>query len=555
MKTALNTCLLLALGILFSCAGSKKADDKIFRADLVIYGGTSAAVTAAVQGRIMGMKVLMVCPEKHLGGLSSSGLGYTDTGDKAVIGGLAREFYHRLYLHYQNEDNWIWEKKSDYGNQGQGNVALDGEFRTMWIFEPSAAEKVFEELVAEHEIPVYREEWLDREAGVVLEGKEIISFRTLSGKLFRGKYYLDASYEGDLMAAAGVSYHTGREGNEVYGESFNGVQTEVFHHGHHFRDKISPHVIPGDPSSGVLPRISTEDPGPRGSGDHRIQAYCFRMCLTKVPENSVEITRPVDYDSSQYTLLARVFAAGWRETFNKFDPIPNGKTDVNNHGPFSFDNIGMNYGYPEGSYEERAAIVDEHVSYQKGLLWFLKSDPRVPAQVRDEMSQWAYARDEFTDNNHWPHQIYVREARRMVGEKVMTENELMGRSAVDHPIGMGSYTMDSHNTQRYITPEGYVQNEGDIGVHLPPYQIDLGAILPRKEECTNLLVPVCVSSSHIAFGSIRMEPVFMILGQSAATLAALALEDGKGLHEVNYKRLSQQLEEDGQVLHYQKESP
>ncbi len=517
--------------------------------DVVIYGGTSAAVTAAVQVAKMGKKVVVVSPDKHLGGLSASGLGWTDTGDKSVIGGLARNFYHRLYMHYQKEESWQWQEASDYGNKGQGNVAIDGKDRTMWIFEPHAAELVFDQLIEEYDIPLYREEWLDRDGGVQLKGTAIKSLRTLSGKVFEGSVFIDATYEGDLMAAAGVSYHIGREGCDVYGEKWNGVQTGVLHHGHHFITDISPYVIPGDPNSSVLPRISTEDPGEYCEGDSKIQAYCFRMCLTKVPENRVEITRPDDYDSTQYELLVRIFDAGWRELFNKFDPIPNYKTDVNNHGPFSSDNIGMNYDYPEATYERRKEIIGEHVSYQKGLLYFLVSDPRVPTELQEEMAQWGYAKDEFTDNGHWPHNIYVREARRMIGEFVMTENEVLGKQPVNRSIGMGSYTMDSHNIQRYIKPDGFVQNEGDIGVHPDePYRIDMGSILPIREECTNLVVPVALSSSHIAFGSIRMEPVFMILGQSAATLATLAVAMDKGLHEISYEELKTKLLEDGQVL-------
>jgi hypothetical protein len=372
---------------------------------------------------------------------------------------------------------------------------------------------------------------------------------TLSGKTFRGKVFIDATYEGDLMAASGIDYHLGREACEVYGEAWNGVQTGVFHHGHHFRTNISPYVVPGDPASGLLPRISAGDPGPNCSGDDKIQAYCFRMCLTGVPENRVEITRPTGYDSTQYELLVRIFDSGWREFFAKFDPIPNGKTDVNNHGPFSFDNIGMNYAYPEATYEERRKIIHEHVTYQKGLLYFVKTDPRVPEEIRQELHRWGYARDEFTDNGHWPHQIYVREARRMLGEFVMTENEVLGKSPVMQSVGMGSYTMDSHNTQRYVTPEGFVQNEGDIGVHPhTPYQIDLRALLPRREQCDNLLVPVCLSSSHIAYGSIRMEPVFMILGQSAATLAGMAVKEHTGIHSIPYASLRERLMTAGQVL-------
>ena len=527
----------------------KKSITQTIAADVVIYGGTSAAVTAAVQVAKMGKKVLVVSPDKHLGGLSASGLGWTDTGDKSVIGGLARNFYHRLYLHYQKEESWKWQEKSEYGNVGQGNVAIDGNNRTMWIFEPHAAEMAFDQLIEENDIPLYREEWLDRDGGVSMKGTAIKSIRTLSGKVFKGRVFIDATYEGDLMAEAGVSYFVGREGCDVYGEKWNGVQTGIHHHAHHFKNNISPNIIPGDPGSGVLPRISTEDPGEYCEGDSRIQAYCFRMCLTKVPENRVEITRPDDYDSTQYELLARIFDAGWRDLFNKFDPIPNHKTDVNNHGPFSSDNIGMNYDYPEASYERRKEIIREHVSYQKGLLYFLVSDPRVPPELQEEMAQWGYAKDEFTDNAHWPHNIYVREARRMIGEFVMTENEVLGKQPVINPIGMGSYTMDSHNIQRYIKPDGFVQNEGDIGVHPDePYRIDMGSILPIREECTNLLVPVALSSSHIAFGSIRMEPVFMILGQSAATLASLAVEEGKGIHEIPYEQLKTSLLKDGQVL-------
>ena len=552
-KHILSVCLIALLMLLPSCnTGKNSSTVDSYSADVIIYGGTSAAVIAAVQVVQMGKKVILVSPDKHLGGLTAGGLGWTDTGNKAVIGGLARSFYHRLYLHYQQEDAWKWQKKSEYGNQGQGNVAIDGENRTMWIFEPGAAEKVFEALVSEHLISVYREEYLDREKGVSVEGGVIQSITTLNGLKFQGEVFVDATYEGDLMASAGVSYTVGREANALYGEEWNGIQTGVLHHGHHFKSDISPYIVPGDPSSGVLPRISIQDPGVKGEGDHRVQAYCFRMCLSDHPDNRVAITRPPDYDSTQYELMRRVFASGWREVFGKFDPIPNHKTDVNNHGPFSTDNIGMNYDYPEATYERRREIIQEHTSYQKGLLWFLVSDPAVPADIREKMGQWGYARDEFTDNGHWPHQIYVREARRMLGDYVMTENEVLGKKPVDQPVGMGSYTMDSHNVQRYIKADGYVQNEGDIGVHPgDPYQIDMRSLIPSREECSNLLVPVCLSCSHIAFGSIRMEPVFMILGQSAATLAVMAKDQEKGVQDVAYGDLRLKLLNDGQVLENQ----
>ncbi len=550
MRKSLYLILIITFGLVgIHC--QNESTGKVFKADVIVYGGTSSAVSAAVQVIRMGRSVIIVSPDKHLGGLSSSGLGFTDTGNKAVIGGLAREFYQLIYQHYQKPESWNWQKQSEYGNIGQGNPAIDGENRTMWIFEPYAAEEAFEQMIKQNNITVYRDEWLDREHGVSKENGKIISMKTLSGKIFMGQVFIDATYEGDLMASAGVKYTVGRESGSVYNEKWNGVQKGVFHHGHYFKDNIDPYKIPGDPSSGLLPRISSGTPGENGTGDKKIQAYCFRLCLTKLPENKVSITKPESYDSTQYELLARLSEVRWNEFFGKYDPIPNLKTDVNNHGPLSFDNIGMNWDYPEASYERRKEIINEHVLYQKGLLYFMATDRRIPESVRDTMNQWGFAKDEFVDNGNWPYNIYVREARRMIGEYVMIENDVLGKREVPRPIGMGSYTMDSHNVQRYVTPEGFVQNEGDLGVSPDrPYQIDLGAIMPRKEECNNLLVTVCVSSSHIAFGSIRMEPVFMILGQSAGTVASLALENRKSIYDLSYEEIKNKLLTDGQVLEY-----
>jgi hypothetical protein len=522
--------------------------------DLVVYGGTSAGVIAAVQAKKMGRTVVLVGPDAHLGGLSSGGLGFTDTGNKAVIGGLSREFYHRVWKQYQDSGTWTWQKREEYGNKGQGTPAMDGEHRTMWIFEPRVAERVFEELVKEYGIPVHRNEWLDRQNGVKKAGARIVSITMLSGRTYTARMFIDATYEGDLMAAAGVDYHVGREAQSTYGEKWNGVQTGVLHHRHHFgvlKERISPYVVPDDPRSGVLPRISTDPPGEYGQADRRIQAYCYRYCVTDHPDNRLPFPKPEGYDPTQYELLLRIYAAGWRETFQKFDPIPNRKTDSNNHGPFSTDNIGFNYDYPEASYDRRRAILKEHETYQKGWLYFVANDPRVPRDVQDEMRRWGLPKDEFTDNGGWPHQIYVREARRMKGQFVMTEHELLKTRPTPDSIGMGSYTIDSHNVQRYITPDGGVQNEGDIGVSTNgPYQIAYGALVPKRGQADNLLVPVCVSSSHIAFGSIRMEPVFMVLGQSAATAAALAIDRGLPVQDVPYAALRAQLAKDGQVLEY-----
>jgi len=539
---------ILSLALLVSIAAQAAEHD------VVIYGGTCAAVTSAVQVKKMGKSVIIVSPDKHLGGLSSGGLGFTDTGNKAVIGGLARDFYHRIYLHYDKEASWVQQKKSEYGNKGQGTPAMDGENRTMWIFEPHAAEQVFEDYIKEFGIEVVRDEWLDRAKGVKKDGDKITAITTLSGKTYEGKMFIDATYEGDLMAAAGADYHVGREANSVYGEEHNGVQLGVLHHRHHFgavKEKISPYKVPGDPKSGLLARVSAEDPGKFGEGDKRVQAYCFRSCYTTVPENRIPFPKPEGYDASQYELLLRVLNTGWGEFFEKFDPIPNHKTDTNNHGPFSFDNIGYNYDYPEASYERRKEIIAEHRTYQQGLLWFVANDPRVPKKVQEELRTWGLPKDEFKDNGNWSHQLYIREARRMIGAFVMTENELRKKKPTPDSVGMGSYSIDSHNTQRHITAEGYVQNEGDIGISTNgPYEIAYGSLVPKKGQGSNLLVPVAMSATHIAYGSIRMEPVFMILGQSAATAAVMAIDGGLPVQAVPYEKLKEQLLKDGQILQY-----
>jgi hypothetical protein len=545
---------LLGLVLCIDTSRSFAQVQQVVLRDIVIYGGTSAAVIAAVQAKKMNNSVVIVCPDKHLGGLSSGGLGYTDTGNKAVIGGLSRDFYHRVWTHYQSEEAWKWQKKSEYGNVGQGTPAIDGAQRTQWIFEPHVAEAVFESYVKEFGIDVFRDQWLDRDSGVERKEGRIVAIRMEGGLRLEGKVFMDATYEGDLLATAKIPYRVGREANSEFAEEWNGNQVGVLHHRHHFdtiKTRISPYRIPSDPTSGLLPKIGSDPPGNRGEGDKRIQAYCYRMCLTNHDANRIPFPKPLGYDPSQYEILLRVLQAGWRETFQKFDPIPNRKTDTNNHGPFSTDNIGMNYDFPEATYQRRKEISEEHRQYQQGLLYFLSNDPRVPDDVRKAVSEWGLAADEFTDNGNWPHQLYIREARRMHGQFVMTENELLKKKPTPQSIGMGSYTIDSHNVRRYVTSEGYVQNEGDIGVPTNgPYEIALGSILPRKSDCENLIVPVCVSSTHIAFGSIRMEPVFMILGQSASTVASMAIKRNVAVQDVPYEEIRAKLLEEGQIIEY-----
>ena len=519
-------------------------------ADVVIYGGTSAAITAAVQASKMGKSVIVVSPDKHLGGLTSGGLGWTDSGKKSSVGGLSLEFYQRIRQHYEQPDAWRQQTQAEFRSipRSKGrNLPTDD---AMWIFEPHVAEAVFDKYISENNIEVLREAWLDREQGVEKNGNRITAISTLAGDRIEGKVFIDATYEGDLMAAAGVSFAVGREANSVYKESINGVQKDLRQHDHFFTADISPYKVKGDKTSGLLPRISSDPIASNGTGDKKIQAYCFRMCLTNFPENRIPFPKPEGYDPSQYELLVRLFESGWREQFGKFDPAPNRKTDTNNHGPFSTDNIGFNYDYPEASYERRREIIAEHETYQKGLMYFMANDERVPADVRKAMSKWGLPKDEFTDNGNWSRQLYIREARRMIGEHVMTENDCLGKTGLRDSIGLGSYAMDSHHTQRYVTDAGFVQNEGDAGGKIKePYPISYLAIVPKRDEATNLLVPVALSASHIAYGSIRMEPVFMILGQSAATAASIAIDQSIDVQAVNYQRdLKQALLDSGQVL-------
>ena len=516
--------------------------------DVVVYGGSSAGVIAAVQTARMGKSVVLVAPETHLGGLTINGLGWTDTGDASQIGGLSREFYQRVKQHYDDSSAWVYEEPADlnaHRNVGRYNPESDA----IWVFEPSVAEDIYVEMLDDAGVTIERDAWLDRENGVEMAEGRIRSIKTLDGEIYRGHMFIDATYVGDLMAAAGVSYTVGRESNETYNENWNGVQKTARHHQHFFYNAVDPFIEPGNPQSGVLPRVQPGHPGDDGEGDHRVQAYCFRMCMTDVEDNLVPWPKPPNYDPLQYELLLRNFETGDHRLPLKIDMMPNRKTDTNNRGAFSTDNIGMNYDYPEASYEERREIYEEHLHYQQGLMWTMANHPRIPKEIRDTVSSWGLAADEFEDNNHWPYKLYIREARRMIGEYVMTEHDC--RRTVDTPysVGLGSYTMDSHNTQRYITSDGAVQNEGDIGIHPGgPYEIAYHSLTPKGEECENLLVPICLSSSHIAYGSIRMEPVFMILGQSAATAAVHAIEEEQSVQHIDLDRLQERLRADGQIL-------
>ena len=511
--------------------------------DVVIYGGTASGVAAAIQASRMGKSAIVIEPSQHLGGLTSGGLGFTDSGNKAVVGGIAREFYQRVKKHYDDPKSWTHGAAEDYKPYRKNEDA-------MWTFEPKVAERILRAMLADAKVEAIYGERLDRAAGVKKAGAKIVSIAMESGKTYEGKVFVDATYEGDLMAAAGVSSATGRESNAVYGESLNGVARKWNTGGHRFIVDVDPYVKPGDPKSGLLPGIEKELPAD-GEGDHRLQAFCYRLCMSNIPANRIPFPKPAGYTESRYELLFRNFEAGDLRFPMKPDLMPNGKTDTNNNHAFSTDYLGGNTKYPDANYADRAKILSDHENYQQGLMWTLANHPRIPKAIRNQMAVWGLPKDEFADNGGWPHQIYVREARRLLGEYVHTELDCRRKRVTPEPVGMGSYNMDSHNTTRYVTEKGFVQNEGDVQVSPGgAYQISYKSMVPKAAQCTNLLVPVCVSSSHIAYGSIRMEPVFMVLGQSAATAACLAIDDGTGVQKVEYAKLAKRLLADKQVLEY-----
>lgn len=553
MKIALLTTVALAGGLVMA--------DGAY--DVVIYGSSPAAITAAIEAQNHGKTAVIVCPETRIGGLTTGGLGQTDIGNKSAFGGLALQFYKDVADYYKDDANWKYEKRSDYLPDGQCAGSLGAD--SMWTFEPSAALKILEGWEKKHQLKIVRGEFLDRRAGgVQKDGAKIVSFKTLSGKTFAGKAFVDATYEGDLLAAAGVSYTVGREPNACYGETISGVQRKLAKN-HQFNPGVSAYVTPGDPSSGLLPFVEPDTDEPDGAGDKRVQAYCFRMCLTDDPSNRIPFVKPANYDPRNYELLLRNLEAIPAKTFaeKKNKPweympwinsrMPNRKTDTNNRTGFSTDFVGQNWAWPEASYEERAKILKAHLDYQMGLVWTLANDPRVPAPIRTVVAQWGTCKDEFRDGlgNGWQSQLYVREGRRMIGDYVETEADVLQQRQPKRPVAMAAYGMDSHNCRRYVDKKGHVRNEGNIEdwrAGGKPYPIDYGALVPKKADCTNLYVPVCVSASHMAFGSIRMEPVFFALGQVAGAAASLAIDANCAAQDLDYASLRAVLVAEGQVI-------
>lgn len=558
-----SVCLLLVLLTPYVGAQPATVD-----ADICVYGGTSGGVLAAVQAARLGKRAVIVEPGAHLGGMTAGGLSAVDIGDPRSVGGAAREYFTRLVAHYGKTLNWDEPLKT------KGGPATGGAYS----IEPHVAERLFQEMIRAARVPVY---YRARLARVGKQQARLVELIADDGRVFRAGVFIDATYEGDLMAAAGVGYTLRREGNARYGERYNGI-----HYSPLFRPRtnhlapgpngrvpggqgvwdrdlpLDPYVVPGDPASGLLPLVDPGPPGDDGEPAPGVQAYCYRLCLTTAADR-IPIAPPADYDPKRYELVARFIAAcralgddmdlRW---FSKHDPLPNAKWDFNT-ATFGGNLPGASWEWPEASYARREQIARQHENYHRGLLHFLATDPRVPDKVRAQMRQFGLPRDEFVDHGGWPHQIYVREARRMVSDLVMTEHHTFGRTVAPHSIGLGSYGTDTHETRRIVSG-GVVAREGKTATgrgRAGPYCIGYGAIVPKAAECENLLVTFAISASHTAFSSIRMEPVFMILSQSAATAASIALDDRVTVQQVDYGKLRARLERDGQVLAWYATAP
>jgi hypothetical protein len=494
-----------------------KKDTSVVTSDICIYGNTPAAITAAVQAAIRNKSVTLFFPSTQIGGMTTSGLSTTDIGNRHKIGGLAKLFYKEVGAWYGTDE--------------------------CWFFEPHVALEIYSSWLRKWNIPVYYYHWI---SDVKKEGTEIKSVQTENGVTFKASIFIDASYEGDLMAKAGVSYTVGRESDDQYDENYNGVQFSSKHH--NFIRFIDPYIIPGNRSSGILRGISEMPPGKQGDGDSLIQAYNFRLCITKDDPNKVPFPKPSEYDPERYELLRRYIENGVFDLFNLTRDLPDGKADHNSWGAFNSDFLGANYKWPDSTFEDREIIFQNHINYQQGLFYFCANDSRLPEYVKNITNSWGLAADEFKNSDNWPLQLYIREARRMVSDYVITEHNAVGRYTPDDSVGIAAYRMDSHNCKRVIK-SGRVMNEGSVEVSpLAPFCIPYRSIRPRREECTNLLVPVCVSASHIGFGAIRMEPVFMILGQSAAIAACIALDSDRVVQNVSYSTLEDKLKSEMQIL-------
>lgn len=519
--------------------------------DVVIYGDTLAGISAAIQAARLNKTVLLLSPTAHIGGVATSGLTATDMNRSTSIGGIAREFYQEIYTHYLQPSAWRGQTRDEFFELSKKRTytGKNDALRMQWVYESHVAERILEGMLRRAGVEVARRKRIaETPAAVELKDGRIIALRTEDGGRYAGRMFVDASYEGDLMARAGVSHIVGREANRAFGETLNGIRLAgVVGAG----DKsIDPYVRPGDPTSGLLPFIDGKLWGQPGDADNRTQAYCYRMTLTNDPANRVPIEKPAGFNPLWHEVLVRTLQLSPDTPLQKIislTPMPNRKTDTN-----QVNLIGGNRDYQTASHRERERLDRMHRDFAVGMLWVLANDERVPSAIREEMKPWGWPRDEFTDNGNFPHQLYIREARRMRGAFIMKEENLRREGRVDagHTVAIGSYMLDSHVVSRVVDTDGKVRNEGS---HLEsrairPYGISYFSLVPKAEECRNLLVPVCLSATHVAYTSIRMEPVYMALGQAAGAAAALALEKDRAVQEVPFPQLHDVLSRAGQVM-------
>ena len=549
---------------ILACVGSSAVYGQD-RFDVVVYGATSAGVTSSIQAARMGKAVCLISTDGHIGGLTTSGLGATDINRREAIGGIAREFYARIYKHYERPAAWNYTTAESYfeheNNRYFGNNKVkrvwggkDETLKIMWVFEPRVAKDVFEQMLLEAGVKVIYNERLDLDKGVVKRGLAISSLLMESGREIEGRMFIDATYEGDLMAGAGVSYFVGRESNAQYNETKNGIHPTGFMGmdiTNGLGDKaIDPYIRKGDPSSGLLPFLEPAPLGRKGDADKRIQAYAYRVTLSNDPRNFRRIEKPENYNPLWFEHLARVFEINPCIDIFKIitvTPLPNRKTDINH-----CDFVGASYEWPEGDYQVRERVAQMHKDFALGKIWFLQNDPRVPVGIRKVMEEYGLPLDEFLDTDNFPHQLYIREARRMIGDYVITENDVLGKSNISDPIGLGTYPLDSHVVSHYKDDQDRVWIEGAYLTHESyAYPVSYKTITPKASECSNLLVPVCLSASHTAYSSVRMEPQYMVLGQSSALAACVAIDLNIPVQKVPYQRLLKLLLANAQILDLQ----
>ncbi|HYG23907.1 MAG TPA: FAD-dependent oxidoreductase [Verrucomicrobiae bacterium] len=543
------------------------------KVDVCVYGGTSGGVIAAVALARLGRSVLLIETTRHLGGMTAGGLGWIDYGRAPTIGGLTKKYFDSVRAYY-----------------AALNVRSNG-----WSVEPHVAERLFEKLVADNHVEVIRETRLNsvgksrrRIRTITLDKAPVDSRGAPSPRPLERRYltieasmFIDCSYEGDLLAAAGVTYRTDREGRDEFGEQLGGVCLSAV-----FSDRnegggaarrsvkhpvrLDPYRRPGDPASGLLPLVSKASLGREGRRHAGVQAYNFRLCLTR--NDPIPIAAPSNYDPNRFELVRRYitevermgdplepgdlyFNFGHRIPRNhprllKITQLMRGKTDVNN----GLCNISMDFAsggserYAEGSWAERAKIWHAHEEYQRGYLYFLRTDEGLPEWLRREIAAWGLPKDEFQDTGGWPTQLYIRQARRMASRFVISQPHCENPAKRDDSVGMGSYSLDSHVVQRLVH-QGIVAHEGYFYRRIgEPYPVPYAAIVPREDECENLLVTFCVSTTHVAFSSVRMEPPFMILSESAALAADQALQDGTSIQRVNLSKLRRRLLDAEQIV-------